>query len=323
MATDKIASVFGGNGFVGRYVVQNLAEAGYTVRVASRRPDLATPLRTLGKVGQVAPFYASVLDDASVACVVQGASVVINLVAVLGDTRSQGLEAINVQGAERVARLAAEAGVSRFVHMSALGAAADAPSAYGRSRAAGEAAVKRYQPNAAFVRPSIIFGPEDHFFNMFGALARYLPIMPVYGAHTRLQPVFVGDVAHVVTRAALEPELAGKVWSLGGPDVLSMQQIYAWVLKEVRRNRMVFAVPDGLAKIQAAIFERLPGKILTQDQLLMLSQDNIVQPGQQGFAELGMVPRSIEQCVPFYLDRFRPGGGRSGIVVEKQCTTKI
>lgn len=317
MTAGKIATVFGGNGFVGRYVVQNLAEAGYTVRVASRRPDLATQLRPLGRVGQIAPFYASVLDEASVECVVQGASLVINLVAVLGAQKDQGLEAVNVQGAERVARLAAAAQVPNFVQMSALGATAQAPSAYGRSRAAGEEAVKRHQPNAAIIRPSVIFGPEDHFFNLFGALARYLPILPVYGAQTRLQPVFVGDVAQVVARAGQDSGLAGKVWSLGGPDIMTMQQIYEWVLKQTHRRAVLYRVPAGLAKLQASVFERLPGKLITQDQLLMLSQDNIVQPGEQGFEALGIVPRSIEQCVPFYLDRFRSGGGRSGIVVEK------
>lgn len=318
MSTAKIATVLGGNGFVGQYVVQNLAAAGYTVRVASRRPDRAALLRPLGRVGQIAPFYASVLDDASVACVVKNASIVVNLVAVLGSTSRQGLEAVNVQGAERVARLSAQAGVGSFVQMSALGASPSAASAYGRSRAAGEDAVRKHLPNASFIRPSVIFGPDDHFFNLFGTLARYLPILPVYAPAARLQPVFVGDVAHVVSRVALDPALAGKVWSLGGPNVLTMRQIYQWVLKETRRNRILFAVPPALAKIQASIFERLPGKLITRDQLLMLSEDNVVPPGQPGFADLNIAPRSIQTTVPFYLDRYRAGGGRSGILVPEQ-----
>ncbi|MFT9400460.1 complex I NDUFA9 subunit family protein [Acetobacter sp.] len=318
MTTGKIATVLGGNGFVGRYVVQNLAEAGYTVRVASRRPDLAAQLRPLGRVGQIAPFYASVLDDESVRFVVQGADTVINLVAVLGSSSRQGLDAVNVQGAERVARMAAQAGVPSFVHMSALGAAANAPSAYARSRAAGEEAVKRHFPTTTFIRPSVIFGPDDRFFNLFATLARYLPVLPVYGANTRLQPVFVGDVAQVVARAGWDASLAGQIFSLGGPDVLTMREIYQWVLKATHRSKPLFAVPSGLAKLQAAFFEHFPGKLITRDQLLMLSRDNVVPAGAPGFAELGIVPRSVEECVPFYLDRFRPGGGRSGTVVIKQ-----
>ncbi|MCG0997211.1 complex I NDUFA9 subunit family protein [Acetobacter persici] len=317
MSEQKIATVCGGGGFVGRYVVQQLAEAGYRVRIACRRPDKAAVLRVLGNVGQIAPFYASVLDDASVACVVEGASVVVNLAAVLGDASGQGLEAVNVQGAGRVARLSAQAGVSTFVQMSALGASHTAPSAYGRSRAAGEDAVRAAIPQASIIRPSVIFGPEDQFFNMFAMLARYLPVLPVYGARTRLQPVYVGDVAQVVARLVEDPSLAGREWALGGPDILTMKQIYQWVLHTTQRSRPLFEVPPALARIQAAIFERLPGHILTRDQLLMLSQDNIVPPGQPGFAELGVTPQSIDAVVPFYLTRYRAGGGRSGIRVEK------
>ncbi|WP_281700675.1 complex I NDUFA9 subunit family protein [Acetobacter malorum] len=313
MSEQKIATVFGGGGFVGRYVVQRLAEAGYTVRIACRRPDKAASLRVLGKLGQIAPFYASVLDDASVACVVEGASVVINLAAVLGDASGQKLEAVNVQGAGRVARLSTQAGVPAFVQMSALGASHSAPSAYGRSRAAGEDAVRAAMPQASIVRPSVIFGPEDHFFNMFATLARYLPVLPVYGATARLQPVYVGDVAQVVARLAEDPSLAGQVWELGGPDVLTMKQIYQWVLRTTQRSRMLYEVPPILARIQAGIFERLPGHILTRDQLLMLSQDNVVPPGQSGFEKLGLTPQSIEAIVPFYLTRYRAGGGRSGV----------
>lgn len=317
MSERKIATVFGGSGFVGRYVVQRLAEAGYIVRVACRRPDKATALRVLGDVGQIAPFYASVLDEGAVACVVDGASVVINLAAVMGDESGQGLDAVNVKGAGRVARLSAQAGVSVFVQMSALGASPAAPSAYGQSRAAGEEAVRASMPQASIIRPSVIFGPEDRFFNLFATLARYLPVLPVYGAETHLQPVYVGDVAQVVARLVEEPDLAGREWALGGPDCLTMKQIYQWVLQVTERSRSLFVVPSALARMQAAILERLPGHLLTCDQLRMLSQDNVVPPGQDGFAELGIVPQSIEAIVPFYLTRYRAGGGRSGIRVEK------
>ncbi|MCX2561084.1 complex I NDUFA9 subunit family protein [Acetobacter farinalis] len=317
MMEQKIATVLGGSGFLGRYVVQHLAEAGYRIRIACRRPDRAAALRSLGDVGQIAPFYASVLDEGSVACVVDGASVVINLAAVLGASSGQGLEAVNVEGAGRVARLAAAAGVPVFVQVSALGASPSAPSAYGRSRAAGEAAVRAAIPHASIVRPSVIFGPEDHFFNTFAALARYLPVLPVYGADTRLQPVYVGDVAQVIARLVQEPALAGREWDLGGPDVLTMKQIYQWVLHTTQRSRLLYVVPQGLARMQAAVLEHLPGHLLTRDQLLMLSQDNVVPAGQSGFTALGLEPRSIEAIVPFYLARYRAGGGRSGVVVEK------
>ncbi|MCX2562774.1 complex I NDUFA9 subunit family protein [Acetobacter thailandicus] len=317
MSAGRIATVFGGNGFVGQYVVQHLARAGYLVRVAGRRPDLASLLRPLGDVGQIAPFYAPVQDEEAVACVVKGASVVVNLVAVLG---GRGLESVNVEGAKRVARLSAAAGVETFVQVSALGAASDAPSAYGRSRAAGEEAVKQYIPTASIIRPSVIFGPDDHFFNRLASLARFLPVMPVYGASARLQPVFVGDVAESIARIILTPELAeaGKTWSLGGPDILTMREIYRWILAQTKRENLLVRVPGWIATLQAAFFERLPGQILTRDQLRMLSQDNVLPPGEPGFAELDMEPNSIERCVPFYMERFRPGGGRSGIIVSKQ-----
>lgn len=318
MSGNRIAAVLGGNGFVGQYVVQCLAQAGYMVRVASRRPDLGALLRPMGRVGQVAPFYASVLDDSTVACVVRGAEIVVNLAAVLSSSSSQSLQAVNVEGAGRVARLAAEAGVARYVHMSALGASDTAPSAYGCSRAAGEALVRQYRPDASIVRPSVIFGPEDKFFNLFGALARYAPFMPVYGATTRVQPVYVGDVAQVVARLATTPDLAGRVWQLGGPEVMTMQDIAAFTLQQTQRNKTIVRVPDVVARLQAAVLERLPGKMLTRDQLLMLSQDNVVPPAESGFEVLGIVPQSVQACVPFYLERYRAGGGQSGVFVPQR-----
>lgn len=242
----------------------------------------------------------------------------VNLAAVLSSSSSQSLQAVNVEGAGRVARLAAEAGVARYVHMSALGASDTAPSAYGRSRAAGEALVRQYRPDASIVRPSVIFGPEDKFFNLFGALARYAPFMPVYGATTRVQPVYVGDVAQVVARLATTPDLAGRVWQLGGPEVMTMQDIAAFTLQQTQRNKPIVRVPDVVARLQAAVLERLPGKMLTRDQLLMLSQDNVVPPAESGFEVLGIVPQSVQACVPFYLERYRAGGGQSGVFVPQR-----
>ncbi|MGD7069948.1 complex I NDUFA9 subunit family protein [Acetobacter sp. AAB5] len=313
MGARKIATVLGGGGFVGRYVVQNLARAGYEVRVASRRPDLTARLRALGHVGQIAPFYASVLDDASVACAVQGADVAINLVAVLSSVKQQTLQAVNVEGAGRVARIAAETDVPVFVHMSALGASETALSAYGKSRAAGEKAVRQYRPDAVIIRPSVIFGPEDHFFNMFAGLARYLPCLPVYGAHSRLQPVYVGDVAQAVFAAAQSSAFAGKELLLGGPQEMTMLDIARFVLRVTQRHKPVFIVPSALAKLQAMVLERLPGHFLTQDQLRMLATDNVVPTGKSGFEALSIVPQSVAAIVPSYLARFRVGEAQKDI----------
>ena len=315
MSARKIATVLGGGGFVGRYVVQNLARAGYEVRVASRRPDLTARLRALGRVGQIAPFYASVLDDASVACAVQGADVVINLVAVLTSVKQQTLQAVNVEGAGRVARIAAEANVPVFVQMSALGASETALLEYGKSRAAGEKIVRQYRPDAVIIRPSVIFGPEDHFFNMFAGLARYLPCLPVYSAHARLQPVYVGDVAQAIFMVAQSSAFAGKEFLLGGPQEMTMLDIARFVLRVTQRHKPVFIVPSVVAKLQAMILERLPGHFLTQDQLRMLASDNVVPTGRSGFEALGIVPQSVEAIVPSYLARFRGGEGQKDISV--------
>lgn len=315
MGARKIATVLGGGGFVGRYVVQNLARAGYEVRVASRRPDLTARLRALGRVGQIAPFYASVVDDASVACAVQGADVVINLVAVLTSVKQQTLQAVNVEGAGRVARIAAEANVPVFVQMSALGASETALSDYGKSRAAGEKMVRQYRPDAVIIRPSVIFGPEDHFFNMFAGLARYLPCLPVYGAHARLQPVYVGDVAQAIFMAAQSSAFAGKEFLLGGPQEMTMLDIARFVLRVTRRHKPIFIVPATLAKLQAMVLERLPGHFLTQDQLRMLASDNVVPAGQSGFEALNIVPQSVGAIVPSYLARFRGGEAQKDISV--------
>lgn len=315
MSARKIATVLGGGGFVGRYVVQNLARAGYEVRVASRRPDLTARLRALGRVGQIAPFYASVLDDASIACAVQGADVVINLVAVLTSVKQQTLQAVNVEGAGRVARIAAEANAPVFVQMSALGASETALSEYGKSRAAGEKIVRQYRPDAVIIRPSVIFGPEDHFFNMFAGLARYLPCLPVYSAHARLQPVYVGDVAQAIFMVAQSSAFAGKEFLLGGPQEMTMLDIARFVLRVTQRHKPVFIVPSVVAKLQAMILERLPGHFLTQDQLRMLASDNVVPTGRSGFEALGIVPQSVEAIVPSYLARFRGGEGQKDISV--------
>ncbi|GBQ28397.1 NADH-ubiquinone oxidoreductase 39 kDa subunit [Acetobacter estunensis NRIC 0472] len=312
----RIATVFGGSGFVGRQLVSRLAQDGYAVRVGCRRTDLANAMRQLGDVGQVTPFFAPVEREGDVRAAIRGASVVVNLAAVLG---GRGLKSVNVEGAERVARIAAEENAEVLVQMSALGASDSAASLYGRSRAAGEASVARHFPTATIVRASVIFGVEDHFLNMLGGLARYVPfVMPVYGAGTKLQPVHVGDVAEAIRRivaasVAMRPD-QGSLCELGGPDVLTMREIAERVLAMTGRRKPVFVVPSGLAALQAAVLERLPGQFLTRDQLKMLSQDNVVSGQAPGFRELGMAPVSLDLVAPAYMARYAPGGGRDSVV---------
>ncbi|MCE0744559.1 complex I NDUFA9 subunit family protein [Acetobacter sicerae] len=314
----KTATVFGGAGFLGKYVVRKLAADGYTIRVACRRTDLANDLRQLGDVGQVVPFYAPVQNEDAVAEVVSEASVVVNLAAILGAPAAAALNAVNVEGAARVARLAAVAGVQTFIHMSAIGASSTSPSAYGRSRAAGEEGVTKHFPAATIVRASVLFGPEDHFLNMLGGVARYTPfVMPVYGAAAKLQPVYVADVAEairVIVRAFDEnPSTRSNLCELGGPEILTMRAIAERVLAMTGRNKPIFEVPSGLASLQAAVLERLPGRMLTRDQLKMLTVDNVVDESLPGFRDLGIAPVAMDMIAPAYMNRYAPGGDRINV----------
>ncbi len=308
----KVATVFGGSGFLGRYVVQRLAQRGHIVRVAVRDPVGASFLQTQGRVGQIVPLAASVTDEGAVARAVAGAGLVVNLVGILFERRAGDFARIHAEGAGRVARLAAAAGVERLVHVSAIGADATSASAYGRSKAGGEAAAREAFPAAAILRPSIVFGPEDQFFNRFAGLAALLPVMPVVMGDTRFQPVYVGDVAEAVVAAgeARAAEAAGRVFELGGPRVLSFRDLLRYILEVTGRRRPLVEVPAGLARLQARLGERLPNPPLTTDQLLMLERDNIVAEGMPDLAALGIAPKAIESIVPFYLARFRQGGGR-------------
>ena len=315
----KTATVFGGAGFLGKYVVRKLAADGYAIRVACRRTDLANDLRQLGDVGQVVPFYAPVQNEDAVAEVVSDASVVVNLAAILGASSVAALNAVNVEGAARVARLAAAAGVQTLVHMSAIGAASTSPSAYGRSRGAGEAEVARHFPSATIVRASVLFGPEDHFLNMLGGLARYVPfVMPVYGASAKLQPVYVADVAEairVIVRAFEEtPSIRANLCELGGPEILSMRAIAERVLAMTGRSKPIFEVPSSLASLQASVLEHLPGRVLTRDQLKMLTVDNVVDNSLPGFRDLGIVPASMDMIAPAYMARYSVGGKRINVL---------
>ena len=309
MATRSVAAVFGGSGFIGRYVVKRLVQDGHVVRVIGRDPESAQFLKTTGRVGQVVPLFASLSQEGTVARAVEGAEIVVNLVGILAEARRGQFDAVHVEGAERVARLAAAAGVRRLVQVSAIGADAASPSAYGRSKAAGEAAVRAAFAGATIVRPSIVFGEEDQFFNRFGKLAALSPVMPVIAGATRFQPVFVGDVADAIQVALNREDCAGRVYELGGPQVMSFREILQWILHETHRARTLMTLSPGVAGMMAAVGDVLPLG-LTRDQLRMLGRDNVVSPGAEGLAALGITPTPIDLVVPAYLDRYRQGGGR-------------
>lgn len=306
--TRRVATVFGGSGFLGRYIVKRLAQRGYIVRVAVRDPEAALFLKPMGAVGQVVPLYADILNDGTVARAVEGASVAVGLVGILhGD-----FERVHVEGAGRIARLAAAAGAGKLVHVSAIGADPASDSLYAATKGRGEEAVRSAFPAATILRPSLLFGPEDNFFNRFGAIAQLSPVMPVISGATRMQPVYVGDVADAAFAATERADAAGRIYQLGGPDVWTFREILAYILEVTHRKRPLLTIPSGLASLEASILEKLPGKLLTRDQLKLLAKDNVVAPGAPGLAALGIVPTPLDLVVPLYLRRFRPGGKRQG-----------
>lgn len=305
----RLATVFGGSGFVGRYIVRQLARDGWRVNVAVRDAEYAKFLRPMGDVGQVTPLAVSIRDDAMVAAAVAGADAVVNLVGVLYEGGNQNFEAIHHQGAKRVAEAAARAGVGRLLHFSALGADAASPALYARTKAAGEVAVRAAFPAATIFRPSIVFGPEDGFFNRFAGLARVMPALPLFGGgKTRFQPVYVGDVAEAAKRVLDDPKTAGATYELGGPTIYTFRQLMELMLKEIRRKRCLVSIPFPIARLEARFLQVLPVPPLTVDQVRMLERDNITTPGAPGLAELGINPTPVESVIPSYLDRFRPGG---------------
>ncbi len=310
MATRSVATVFGGGGFIGRYVVKRLAAQGHIVRVAGRNTEATKPLMTMGRVGQVVPLYVSLGNQAAVERAVEGAVMVVNLVGILAEQRAGDFQRIQAEGPAQIARAAAAAGVVRMVQVSAIGADASSPSIYARTKAAGEAGVRASLPGATILRPSLVFGAEDQFFNRFGAMAMTLPVMPVIEGNSRFQPVYVGDVADAVVAGLMRPDTVGQIYELGGPRVWTFRELLAWILHETRRNRPLIDIPMSLARIQARLGELLPSKPLTRDQLLMLGRDNVVSAGMRGLSDLGITPTPVELIVPGYLDRYRAGGGK-------------
>jgi NADH dehydrogenase len=314
---DKLVTVFGGSGFLGRHVVRALCRRGYRVRVAVRRPDLAGHLQPLGRVGQVHAVAANLRYPGSVEAAARGAEIVINLVGILFESGRQRFDTVHAVGAEAVA-LAAAAFGARLIHVSAIGADPDAPAHYARSKAMGELLVRAARPTATILRPSILFGPEDDFFNRFAALARIAPALPLIGGgHTRYQPVFAGDVAAAVLAAIDTQQAAGSTYELGGPEVMSFKELLQFVLATIERRRLLAPIPFGLARIMASVLE-LPTKLLsikpqlTRDQVELLRRDNVVSPEAERagrtLAGLGIEPVAMGAVVPTYLWRFRKSG---------------
>lgn len=307
-----LVTVFGGSGFVGTQVVRALAKRGWRVRVAVRKPALAYELRMAGDVGQIQTVRCDITDKAAVAEALKGADAVVNLVGILFETGGRKFEALHVQGAVNVAEAAKAAGIQRLTHMSALGADVNGKAAYARTKGAAEAAVRAAFPGAVVVRPSVVFGKGDDFLNKFAAMATFSPALPLIGGVTRFQPVYVGDVAEAVARATVAPEAEGKTFELGGPSVWTFEDILKFILRETNRNRFLVPVPFFAARILGSLAQ-IPAAIglkpmLTKDQVLLLEGDNVVSPGAEGLAELGVEPTGLEAIAPSYLFRYRVGG---------------
>ena len=332
-----VVTVFGGAGFLGRHVVRRLCQEGAVVRVAGRDPERAMFLKPLGDVGQVVPWAADVADRATVERALAGAGAAVNLVGILFERGRRTFTRIHAEGAGNVARAAAAAGVKRLVHVSALGADANSESAYARSKAEGESQVRAAFPQAAILRPSVVFGPEDDFFNRFAALARFSPVFPVIGAPTfpafrrvqgalpfaidffgaggpKLQPVYVGDVADAVRACLKRPDARGRTFELAGPRVYSFKELMALTLKASGRRRLLVPLPYWVAELEAMILQLLPKPLLTPDQVRLLQTDNVASGALPGLAVLGIAPTPAEAVVPGYLARFRPPNRRASAV---------
>ncbi len=309
---DTLVTIFGGSGFLGRHVVRALAKRRYRIRVAVRRPELANFLQPLGSVGQIHAVQSNVRYPRSIEAAARGSNIIINLVAILHERGAQRFDVVHAGGAERVA-LAAAAFGARLIHVSAIGADPDSRSAYARTKAQGEEAAFAAVPEGVIFRPSVLFGPEDDFFNRFAAMARFLPALPLVGGGlTKFQPVFVGDVAEAIALAVDGKARAGTLYELGGPEIRSFRQLMEYVLATTGRKRVLMSLPFGLAKLQASVLQFLPKPPLTPDQVELLKVDNIVseiaQREGRTLAGLGLTPTAIEAIVPAYLWRFRKSG---------------
>ena len=308
-----LVTVFGGSGFIGRYVVRALAQAGWRVRAAVRRPNNAPELRVMGQVGQVELIQANVRNPASIARALEGASACVNLVGVLYEAGPQRFDRVHREGARDIAAAAAAEGITRFVQMSALGADAGSSSVYARTKAEGEAAVRAAIPSAIVIRPSVAFGPEDSFFNKFAAMAVMSPALPLIGGgHTRFQPIYAGDIGAAIAAALDGDDAAGKTYELGGPGVYSFKQLMEIMLKETQHRRVLLPLPFPVASVLGSAMGVLAmtpfAPPITRDQVEMLKTDNVVSDGALGLSALGVTPTALEAVLPTYLWKFRRGG---------------
>ena len=310
MRTDsyKMACVFGGTGFIGRQIVRELARAGYTVKVATRVPEKAFFLKPYGNVGQIVPFFCRSSDENAIRAAVQGCEVVVNCVGILFEKGKSTFTKIHTELPRSIAKACAAEKVGRLIHISALGCD-ESHSKYGKSKLNGELAVHENFASATILRPSVVFGVEDDFFNMFGRLATVLPALPLIGGgHTKFQPVYVGDIADAVMKAIAMPKTAGQTYELGGADILTFRQIYERLFAETGRKRLLISLPWGVAKLQGCVMGLLPKPPLTSDQVESLKTDNVVAHGAKSLADLGIAPTSLDVVLPTYLARFKPGG---------------
>jgi len=313
----KQLTIFGGSGFIGRHVVRLLAREGCIIRVPTRDPEKALPLKPAGDVGQIVPIACNVRSDSSVAAAIGNSDAVINLIGILFERGRNTFQAIHVETAARIARLAKEQGARRFIHMSALSADAGSSSSYARSKAAGEQAVRAFFPEADILRPSIVFGPEDNFFNLFATLAQFFPALPLIGGgETKFQPVYVGDVAAATARILKKPEARANIYELGGPQVYSFRELLELMMQVTGRHRPLLNMPWGFAKAHAALHEilPLPRPLITRDQVELLKTDNIIYDRQaKTLRDLGIAPTALEVILPTYMDRFRAGGSMGAV----------
>jgi len=316
----KLVTIFGGSGFVGRYVAQRMAKQGWRVRVAVRRPNEALFVRQYGAVGQVEPVLCNIRDDASVIKVIIGANAVVNCVGILSESGKNTFKNVQALGAERVAKISSENGVANFVQISAIGSNEASLSNYARTKALGEASVLKYFPDATILRPSIIFGPEDQFFNRFAQMATLSPFLPLVGAHTKFQPVHVGDVAFAVEKALSDRSVSG-IYELGGPNIETFSELMSRMLSVIQRRRLMLKVPffvagimgQSLDLLKAITFGLFPNNILTQDQVKNLQIDNIVSTDANDFSDLEIRPTAMETVLPEYLWRYRVSGQYASI----------
>ncbi|WP_306151254.1 complex I NDUFA9 subunit family protein [Roseovarius sp. MMSF_3281] len=310
----KLVTIYGGSGFVGRYIARRMAQAGWRVRVAVRRPNESMHVRTYGVVGQVEPVFCNIRDDESVRSVMLGADAVVNCVGTFDRKGRNNFDAVQHEGAERIARLATEEGVESLVHISAIGADAESDSIYAQTKAQGEAGILEAFPKAVILRPSVIFGPEDNFFNRFAGMTRFSPFLPVVGGNTKFQTVYVDDVAHAAAKGVMG-EAAPGIYELGGPDVNTFRELMQQMLQVIRRRRIIVNLPFWMASIMAGVMEfvqtislgLIPPQI-TRDQVRSLKVDNVVSDDAKDFADLGIEPTSLEAVLEDYLWRFRPAG---------------